>query len=94
MLLGTKDLLKNKLVRFVFLSTHGFKIHAKCLGLLRKRRYKIIAEHTPGESYSVDGLIVACSDWNIDKMEVTRKPQAIKDRTKSLACRYLSYFVG
>jgi methyltransferase, FkbM family len=94
MLLGTKDLLKSKLVRFVFLSTHGFKIHAKCLGFLRKRRYKIIAEHTPGESYSVDGLIVACADWNIDKIKVTKKPQGIRDRTKSLACRYLSYIVG
>ena len=94
MLLGTKALLQSKLVRFLFLSTHGFKIHAKCLGFLRKHRYKIIAEHTPGESYSVDGLIVACSDWNIDKIKVTRKPQAMKDRTKSLACRYLSYFVG
>ena len=94
MLLGTTDLLKSKLVRFVFLSTHGFKIHAKCLGFLRKRRYKIIAEHTPGESYSVDGLIVACADWNVDKIKVTKKPQGIRDRTKSLACRYLSYFVG
>jgi hypothetical protein len=94
MLLGTTDSLQNKLVRFLFVSTHGFKIHAKCLGFLRKRRYKIIAEHTPGESYSVDGLIVACADWNIDKMKVTKKPQGIRDRTKSLACRYLSYFVG
>jgi hypothetical protein len=94
MLLGAKDLLKGKLVRFVFLSTHGFKVHAKCLGFLRKRRYKIIAEHTTGESYSVDGLIVASADWNVDKMKVTRKPQGIRDRTKSLACRYLSFFVG
>ena len=94
MLVGTKDLLTNKLIRFVFLSTHGFKIHAKCLGFLRKRRYKIIAEHTPGESYSVDGLIVACADWNIDRVKVTKNPQGITDRTKSLVCRYLSHFVG
>jgi hypothetical protein len=94
MLVGTKDLLTNKLIRFVFLSTHGFKIHAKCLGFLRKRRYKIIAEHTPGESYSVDGLIVACADWNIDRVKITKKPQGITDRTKSLVCRYLSHFVG
>jgi len=93
MLLGTADLLENKLVRFLFLSTHGFKIHAKCLGFLRKRRYKIIAEHTPGESYSVDGLIVGCAEWSIDSIRVTKKPQGIRDRTKSLACRYLSYFV-
>jgi hypothetical protein len=94
MLLGTKELLQSKLVRFVFLSTHGYKIHAMCLGFLRKRHYKIITEHTPGESYSVDGLIVACADRNTDKIKVTKRPQGIRDRTKSLACRYLSYFVG
>ena len=94
MLLGAKDLLRSKLVRFIFISTHGFKVHAKCLGFLRKRGYAIIAEHTPAESYSLDGLIVACVDSNIGKVEVTRKPQNIIERTKSLACRYLSYFVG
>ena len=93
MLLGTKDLLKSKLVRFTFISTHGFKVHAKCLGFLRKRGYKIIAEHTTGESYSVDGLIVAGADSNSHNIEVSKKPQSIKERTKSLACRCLSYFL-
>jgi hypothetical protein len=94
MLLGARELLKSKLVRFTLISTHGFKVHAKCLGFLRKRGYKIIAEHTTGESYSVDGLIVACADSSIDKIEVSKKPQSIKERTKSLACRCLSYFLG
>jgi hypothetical protein len=94
MLLGARDLLGSKLVRFAFISTHGFKVHGKCLGLLGKYHYKVIAEHTPGESYSVDGLIVASADSNIGKVEITRKPQRVDERAKSLVCRCLSWFVG
>jgi hypothetical protein len=94
LLLGATDLLKAKLVRFIFISTHGFKIHAECLGFLRKHGYKIIAEHTVGESYSVDGLIVASADSSVGKIEVTKRPRSLTDRTKSLACRYLYHFVG
>jgi hypothetical protein len=93
MLFGARDLIKSKLVRFIFISTHGFKVHAKCLGFLRRQGYKIITEHTPGESYSVGGLIAACADSNVDKVEVTKKPQNIKEQTKSLVCRYLAYLV-
>jgi Methyltransferase FkbM domain len=78
MLLGARGLLGSKLVRFGFISTHGFKVHAKCLGLLRKYGYKIIAEHTTGESYSVDGLIVASADSSVDKVDVTKNLNGLR----------------
>lgn len=58
---GASHALHTKSVRWIFISTHGENIHQRCLGLLRRHRYSIVEEHTPGESYSVDGLIVASS---------------------------------
>jgi Methyltransferase FkbM domain len=94
MLLGAKELFGNKLVRFAFISTHGYKVHAQCLGFLRRRGYKILAEHTTGESYSIDGLIVAGVDHAMRHIKVTRKKQSLTEQAKSLACRCLAYFVG
>lgn len=52
-------------IRFVFVSTHHFRIsgdpltHERCLDLLGKAGSHIICEHTVEESYSGDGMIVA-----------------------------------
>src|SRR6266478_9214149 len=45
------------LIEFIFISSHGFKLYAQCLRFLRKYGYRIICEHTPAESFAVDGLI-------------------------------------
>ena len=61
MLRGAKRALAAKRIGWIFISTHSEYIHQVCLEDLRKHRYAIIAEHTPAESHSIDGLIVASS---------------------------------
>ncbi len=61
MLHGAETALREKSIDWVFISTHGENIHQRCLQILRGHGYAIAAEHTPGESFSVDGLIVASS---------------------------------
>jgi hypothetical protein len=50
----------------VFVSTHRWleesarrDTHQDCLELLRRHGYRRVAEHTPEQIFSVDGLIVA-----------------------------------
>lgn len=62
MLDGAKGVLGRKDVRFLFVSTHGNEIHQRCLNEVKRLGYHQIASHTPGESYSVDGLIVASAE--------------------------------
>jgi FkbM family methyltransferase len=61
MLSGAKRGLATKRIGWVFISTHSEYIHQVCRKDLRKHGYAIIAEHTPTESHTVDGLIVASS---------------------------------
>lgn len=53
------SILLDKIDYFV-ISTHSGNIHSDCINFLKFHHYKIIAEHSPSESYSVDGLVVAC----------------------------------
>lgn len=46
-------------IDYFFISTHSQKIHTDCINFLIAREYEIIAEHSPKESYSVDGLVAA-----------------------------------
>ena len=59
MLKGARKALSNRTIEWLFISTHGENIHQKCKRLLRENGYSILADHTPAESFSVDGLIVA-----------------------------------
>ena len=59
MLHGAADSLAARRIDWIFISTHGENIHQRCLQLLRRAGYHIAVEHSPGESFSVDGLIVA-----------------------------------
>jgi len=62
MLDGAKNALSQKNVRFIFISTHGHELHQRCLSCLKKLQYHLIAAHTPSESFSGDGLIVASAE--------------------------------
>jgi len=53
--------IQNKIIGFFFISTHSEDVHKKCMQFLKKMNYYIIIEHTPAESCSYDGLIVASS---------------------------------
>jgi hypothetical protein len=91
MLRGAEQLLRRKNIRFTFVSTHGHKVHAGCLHQLRKFNYKIIVEHTPGESFSEDGLIVATADKSFNNaIGISRRKQGIVCRLKSLMTRSAS----
>lgn len=58
MLRGAKRMLAERRIDCIFISTHSEEIHATCLALLREHNYTVVAEHTPAESYAVDGLLV------------------------------------
>ena len=61
LLLGSRQALKCESISYVFLSTHAEHLHQDCLWLLKRCGQRVIAEHTPSESFSVDGLIVTCT---------------------------------
>jgi FkbM family methyltransferase len=63
---GARELLEAHRIRWVFVSTHRYleegarmDLHEACLELLKSCGYSCVAEHTPEQSFSVDGLIVA-----------------------------------
>lgn len=58
LLQGATRALADHRIDYCFLSTHGEQ-HAACVSLLEAAGYRLIAQHQPGESFSVDGLIVA-----------------------------------
>lgn len=58
MLKGARESLAGGKIDFAFISTHGMRVHEKCFELLRSHDYQVIAEHSPLQSFSVDGLIV------------------------------------
>jgi FkbM family methyltransferase len=68
MLQGASQLLEEKRVRFLLISTHHYSIsrdpltHQHCLDFLKSKGAHIIAEHSVSESYSGDGLIAASLD--------------------------------
>lgn len=75
MLLGALDSMKKRSIGFFFISTHGDKLHSDCVKLLTDMNYKIICSHTPAESYSADGLIVAKEQGiqNISNIKISKR---------------------
>jgi Methyltransferase FkbM domain len=59
MLLGAEELFAKRVVDFVFISTHGKKMHCSCREFLKSKEYRILCDVPPSSSYSVDGLVVA-----------------------------------
>jgi hypothetical protein len=93
MLLGARQSFAEKKIRFVFISTHGTRMHARCLGFLRKCHYHIIVEHTTHESFSNDGLIVATADPDFRaKITISYRPAPLGKKLRSLLCRVHSHF--
>lgn len=65
---GGRELLRSGAVRFMVISTHHHRIsgdpltHQRCVMLLRELGGHILCEHTVGESFTGDGLIVVSFD--------------------------------
>ncbi len=93
MLLGAEHALMNKKVQFVFVSTHGLMVHYQCVKLLKKYGFCILANHTPPESYSVDGLIAATSNLEYcNKISISKNNVGFTTFMKSLAAQLLTIF--
>jgi FkbM family methyltransferase len=90
MLVGCGDLFDQKKISFVFISTHNLKVHYQCRRYVAQKEYAIIAEHTPKESYSEDGLIVAsASPWTLPPIEISKRPTSVRQKLKAAAFKRL-----
>lgn len=76
MLKGSINALKNYKIKYLFISSHSNDIHDECVKLLNSYQYVIVASANLNETYSWDGLIVACSpqidnfkSLNIEKLK-------------------------
>ena len=85
MLQGAARQLEAGNIGWIFISTHrwledarSMDLHESCKALLEKHNYKIVAHHTPEQSYSTDGLIVARSPHypGPDEIELSHRPVA------------------
>lgn len=61
MLKGATDVLKNRKVDYIFISTHSNALHLECISILKANDYSIVCDADLDGSYSSDGLIVASS---------------------------------
>jgi FkbM family methyltransferase len=61
MLRQVEALLAARRIEHLFISTHWQKLHEQCREVLLEHGYTFVAEHTPAESYTIDGLLVARS---------------------------------
>ena len=94
MLLGAKQAITERRVRYVVISTHGYRMHARCLGFLRKHRYNIFVEHTPVESFSLDGLIAATAELNFNpQLSISYRPLKLQEWIRSGLCRLQSQWI-
>ena len=90
MLCGCGDLITQRKIGFVFISSHGLKLHFQCRKHLAGNGYTIIAEHTPKESYSDDGLIVAsASAQMLPRIEISKRPVSARQRFKAAVFKML-----
>ena len=86
MLRGAERMLTENRVSWIFISTHRWledakklDLHVACQDFLRQRGYIIVADHTPEESYSTDGLIVAKAPGvrGPSRIELSHRPAAV-----------------
>ena len=75
MLLGATKTITHKKIGYIFISTHGNKVHNDCLDFLKLNDFKILCSADDQETYSVDGLIVAKSNYykGIDNIPISLK---------------------
>jgi hypothetical protein len=65
MLKDITELLIQKKIKYLFISTHSNNLHYKCIDLLKSCNYRIIASADyETETFCYDGIIVACQATN------------------------------
>jgi FkbM family methyltransferase len=65
-----ETLLAARRIEHLFISTHWDSLHLQCREILQAHGYHFVAEHTPSESFTIDGLLVARSP-KLPPMKVT-----------------------
>jgi hypothetical protein len=83
MLKGAENTIRSKKVGYFFISTHAEHVHKNCVKFLKNKNFIIVAEHTPKESFSIDGLIVARAKYypGINHVEVSKNKKNINWRS-------------
>jgi len=73
MLHGAKYLLAERRVGYIFVSTHGNKVHNDCVNFLQQYDFRVIALADLDQTYSEDGLIVMRAPWysGIDTVNIS-----------------------
>ena len=61
MLHGAEACFRENKIGYVFISTHSNEIHDECRNFLRDKKFIILADANPDQSFSEDGLIAARS---------------------------------
>ena len=76
MLKGAERTIQAGKVWFWFISTHNEEVHRECIEFLQKRGLQVLVSITLEESYSVDGILVACSPNapKIPALELSKRP--------------------
>ena len=86
-----KPLLKNKIIKYLFISTHSNTIHSKCIKTLNECDYRIIASADfENETFCYDGIIVACSNTNLE-IENTKLGNRSKTKLRNIPYEFETY---
>ncbi|MEJ7589525.1 MAG: FkbM family methyltransferase [Ferruginibacter sp.] len=75
MLLGATKTIAEHKIKYVFISTHGNKVHNDCLNFLALNDFTILCSANEQDTYSLDGLIVARSNHfkGIESIKISLK---------------------
>lgn len=75
MLSGAGNTIAQNKIGYIFISTHGNKVHYECLNFLESNKFQILCSADEFDTYSLDGLIVAKSTHykGIDKIDISLK---------------------
>jgi hypothetical protein len=60
MLRGAKPLIEARRIDYLFISTHSSPLHKECADFLSDNGYRVLASVNLEETYSLDGILVAC----------------------------------
>lgn len=75
-----ETLLAARRIEHLFVSTHWQSLHSQCREILQAHGYSFVAEHTPAESYTIDGLLVARSpSLPAMRVDVSRRTKSTPD---------------
>ncbi len=66
-----KPMLREKRIRYLFISTHSNKIHYEIIDILKECNYRIVTSADfDDETFCYDGIIVACCNDNMEMSSV------------------------